>query len=65
MAGIDKLSADTAGRTARQRAKLPIIDMREFEVRTLDDWIEFARRDDCLNHMVPSDLRTILGNINE
>ena len=31
--------------------------------RTLKEWKEFARRDDCLDRMVPSDLREILGKI--
>lgn len=31
--------------------------------RTLDEWKEFARRDDCLDQMVPSDLRCILSAI--
>jgi len=29
--------------------------------RTLDEWTEFARRDDCLEGMVPSDLRQLLA----
>lgn len=29
--------------------------------RTLAEWQEFARRDDCLDRMVPSDLRAILA----
>lgn len=31
--------------------------------KTLDEWQEFARRDDCLERMVPSDLRIILGRL--
>ena len=31
--------------------------------RTLDQWREFARRDDCLDRMVPSDLRQLIGAI--
>lgn len=31
--------------------------------KTLDQWKEFARRDDCLDQMVPSDLRQLLGEI--
>lgn len=31
--------------------------------RTVAEWREFAKRDDCLDHMVPSDLRAILGAI--
>lgn len=28
--------------------------------KTLEEWQQFARRDDCLDRMVPSDLRVIL-----
>lgn len=28
---------------------------------SLDQWREFARRDDCLDCMVPSDLRQLIG----
>lgn len=31
--------------------------------RTLEEWREFARRDDCLSQMVPSDLRQLLGHM--
>lgn len=31
--------------------------------RTVAEWREFAKRDDCLDQMVPSDLRAILGAI--
>lgn len=31
--------------------------------RTLAEWREFARRDDCLDRMVPSDLRQLVGAI--
>ncbi len=33
--------------------------------KTLAEWREFARRDDCLERMVPSDLRLILMAIEE
>lgn len=33
--------------------------------KTLDEWKEFARRDDCLDQMVPSDLRQLIANIPE
>lgn len=29
--------------------------------RTLEEWTAFARRDDCLDLMVPSDLRAIIS----
>lgn len=32
--------------------------------KTLGEWREFARRDDCLDRMVPSDLRQLIGAIN-
>lgn len=31
--------------------------------RTLVEWVEFSRRDDCLDRMVPSDLRVLIGEI--
>lgn len=31
--------------------------------RSLAEWQEFARRDDCLDRMVPSDLRQLIGRI--
>lgn len=31
--------------------------------RTLHEWVLFARRDDCLERMVPSDLRQLIGAI--
>lgn len=31
--------------------------------RNLQEWIEFAKRDDCLDYMVPSTLRQLLGQI--
>jgi hypothetical protein len=31
--------------------------------RTLKEWREFARRDDCLDQMVPSDLRLLVGEL--
>lgn len=31
--------------------------------RTLDEWTEYARRDDCLDGMVPSQLRQLIGQI--
>lgn len=31
--------------------------------RSLEEWRIFARRDDCLDRMVPSDLRQLIGLI--
>lgn len=31
--------------------------------RSLDEWRDFARRDDCLDQMVPSDLRQLIAAI--
>lgn len=31
--------------------------------KTLSEWREYARRDDCLERMVPSDLRMILAKL--
>ena len=39
------------------------VKVRVIAGRSLDDWREFAKRDDCLDRMVPSDLRQILGAI--
>jgi hypothetical protein len=36
-------------------------EVREVAGRTIDQWREFARRDDCLDQMVPSDLRAIVN----
>ena len=33
--------------------------------KTLDEWREFARRDDCLDQMVPSDLRLLVQAIGQ
>jgi hypothetical protein len=32
--------------------------------RSIEEWQEFARRDDCLDRMVPSDLRQIVAQVN-
>lgn len=46
--------------------KLPVLRTPDSGiVKTLGQWREFARRDDCLNRMVPSDLRLILSNLTE
>ena len=42
--------------------KLPVLRTPEGVVKTVDEWKRFARRDDCLDRMVPSDLRMILSN---
>lgn len=31
--------------------------------KSLQEWQEFARRDDCLERMVPSDLRQVVGEV--
>ena len=43
--------------------RLPVLRTPDGEVKTVDQWKEFACRDDCLDRMVPSDLRVILSNI--
>ncbi len=30
-----------------------------------EEWAEFAERDDCLSHMVPSDLRMIIAALRD
>ncbi len=37
--------------------------MTKIAGRTLPEWIEFARHDDCFNLMVPSELRQLIGQI--
>lgn len=36
---------------------------RKVAGKTLQEWQEFARRDDCLDQMVPSDLRQLIKAI--
>lgn len=48
--------------TKRRGPRLPVLRTPDGEVKTIEQWQEFARRDDCLNRMVPSDLRAILSN---
>jgi len=38
-------------------------EQRTVAGRTIAEWREFAKRDDCLDQMVPSDLRAILSAI--
>lgn len=42
--------------------KLPVLRTPDGIVKTVEQWKAFARRDDCLARMVPSDLRLILSN---
>lgn len=37
--------------------------MRSISGRTLDEWRALARRDDCFDQMVPSDLRLLISAI--
>lgn len=37
------------------------VDEKVIAGRTLVEWQEFSRRDDCLERMVPSDLRQLVG----
>lgn len=41
------------------------IDQRKILGRSLEEWQDFAKQDDCLEKMVPSDLRMILQAIRE
>ncbi|WP_162651593.1 hypothetical protein [Lentilitoribacter sp. Alg239-R112] len=43
--------------------RLPVLRTPEGIVKSLEQWVEFTRRDDCLRRMVPSDLRVILSNL--
>jgi SMC interacting uncharacterized protein involved in chromosome segregation len=38
-------------------------DMTAIAGKTLEEWTEFARKDYCLDRMVPSDLRQLVGEI--
>lgn len=46
-------------------SKLPSLRTPDGPVKTLSGWRQFARRDDCLARMVPSDLRRILSFVKE
>lgn len=48
-----------------QELRLPVLRTPDGIVKSLDEWKEFARRDDCLRRMVPSDLRVILSNLSQ
>lgn len=39
------------------------VTVRVIAGKSLEEWREFARRDDCLDHMVPSDLRQLIAAI--
>ena len=43
------------GRTIERRT------VRVIAGKSIEEWREFARRDDCLERMVPSDLRQLIG----
>lgn len=47
---------------SQEAPRLPTLRTPDGIVKTIDQWKEFARRDDCLDRMVPSDLRLILSN---
>jgi hypothetical protein len=34
-----------------------------FSIDQLDEWREFTKRDDACDHMVPSDVRALIGEI--
>ena len=42
---------------------MPVLTTSDGQVATLDEWRDFAKRDDCIDRMVPSDLRVILSNL--
>ena len=43
--------------------RMPVLTTSDGQVATLDEWRDFAKRDDCIDQMVPSDLRVILSNL--
>jgi hypothetical protein len=48
---------------AKGPSRLPTLRTPDGLVKSVMEWQEFARRDDCLDRMVPSDLRVILSNL--
>mgnify|MGYP000610344228 CR=1 FL=1 len=54
---MDDTSNHEPSRILRRKA------VRVIAGKSLDEWREFARRDDCLDQMVPSDLRQLIGAI--
>ncbi|MEO1564136.1 MAG: hypothetical protein AAFR98_11930 [Pseudomonadota bacterium] len=58
----DKYAAWYDDRAPEYRHRLPVLRTPDGPVKTIQEWREFARRDDCLDRMVPSDLRAILSN---
>ena len=56
----DEMISDTSG-TKIENYKTRTV--RIIAGKTLDDWKVFARRDDCLDKMVPSELRGLLAAI--
>lgn len=54
---MDDTSIDEPSSILRQKT------VRVIAGKSLDEWREFSRRDDCLDRMVPSDLRQLIGAI--
>lgn len=52
-----------AGNHEPVEAPLPTEPYGFIAGRSLGEWREFAKRDDCLDLMVPSDLRQLIGAI--
>ena len=59
---IKAVEAIGAKCSEKKELRLPSLRTADGPVKALDAWKEFARRDDCLERMVPSDLRVILSN---
>lgn len=55
------LSFDSAEQQQRFHERLAGSDARMVAGRSIAEWREFARHDDCLDQMVPSDLRAIVN----
>lgn len=49
----------------KRAAFIDVSSVSSIAGRSLADWRVFARRDDCLDSMVPSDLRALLAKVQE
>jgi hypothetical protein len=61
--GSSQKSSANAPHTATQSQEPTMRETETVAGKTLAEWREFARRDDCLERMVPSDLRQLIGKI--
>lgn len=59
----DRLMDDTSSSGTINEGPYHISEHCVIAGKTLEQWREFARRDDCLDRMVPSDLRQLIAAI--